>query len=291
MDDILFKKLQEAELNILRTVTQFCEQQSIRYFLMDGTLLGAVRHKGFIPWDDDVDIAMPRPDYERFLDAVRDRLPEGMSVRNYRFPGEYRKLVTRVVDERVRIYHRSYSVEEQMEPAWIDVFPLDGMPGNKPVFLLHKYRFLWTRLRYHYSCFDTGVNLTRTDRSAAQKILIWIGKTFRIGRSADTVKLLGKMEALLKKYPCDTSRFVVNAYSSYMFKETYSREWFADTARLPFHGTLMSVPAGYNEVLTHLYGDYMTPPEHPEIKHRITRIESDDRQETAQAAACSPKEI
>lgn len=275
MEDSSFKRLQEAELSILRTVTQFCEQQSIRYFLMDGTLLGAVRHKGFIPWDDDVDIAMPRPDYERFLVAVQESLPEGLTVTNFRFSEGYRKLVSRVVDERVRIYHQSYAVEEQMEPAWIDVFPLDGMPGSKLGFLLHKYHFLWTRLRYHYSCFDTGVNLTRTDRSTAQKILIWLGKTFRIGRNADTVKLLEKMETQLKKYPYDTSRYIVSAYSSYMFKETYFREWFADTVRLPFHGILMSIPAGYDKVLTHLYGDYMTPPEHPEIKHRITRIETD----------------
>ena len=273
MDNKDLQKLQAVEYNILCNVASFCDQNNIRYFLMDGTMLGAVRHKGFIPWDDDVDIVIPRPDYDRFISIAADGLPNGLNLRNYKLSDGYQKLVTRVIDEKVKLYHNSYSVEEQMEPAWIDVFPLDGMPNSKIGFQLHKYHFLWTRLWYHYSCFETGVNLSRTDRSISQKILIWFGRVFKIGRNISTVKQLDKMETQLKKFSYDKSKYVVNAYSSYMFKETYEKEWFKEAIQVPFCDTKMNIPADYDKILKHLYGDYMTPPENPEIKHKIVRIE------------------
>ena len=175
------RKLQKTEADILYQVADICDRHNICYFLIDGTLLGAVRHNGFIPWDDDVDIAMPREEYERFITIAIQELPSQYKLRNYRTSEDYEKLVTRVVNEKVKLYHDSYTGGEQVQNAWIDIFPLDGMPNNKVLFQLHKYYFLWTRLLYHYSCFETGVNLFRKDRSTIQIILIWIGKTFKFG--------------------------------------------------------------------------------------------------------------
>ena len=84
------------------------------------------------------------------------------------------------------------------------------------------------------------------------------------------------MERQLKRYPYNKSRYAVNAYSSYMFRETYERSWFDQAIKVPFGDTQMNIPADYDKILTHLYGDYMTPPENPEIKHNITRIEFGD---------------
>ena len=276
MGKIDLRMLQNVELDILHHVTEICDRNSIKYFLMDGTLLGAIRHKGFIPWDDDVDIAVSRPDFEKFLKIAQKELPDCYKLRNYKISAGYEKLVTRVVNENVILYHDSYSGGEQAQPAWIDVFPLDGMPNNKIKFQIHKYRFLWTRLLYHYSCFETGVNLSRKDRSAIQKLLIVFGKTFKVGRNLNTSKLLDLMESELKSNDYNNSELIVNAYSSYMFKETYKKGWFEKSIRVPFEGYEMSVPADYEKILTHLYGDYMTPPKNPEVKHSITKIEFKD---------------
>lgn len=276
MDDNNLRTLQFSELEILKSVTDLCDQNGITYFLMDGTLLGAVRHKGFIPWDDDVDIGIPREDYERFLNIGQKAFSGTLKLKNYRFSNNYDKLVTRIVNEKIRLYHDSYE-QKKMEPAWIDVFPLDGMPKNKLLFQIHKYHFLVVRLFYHFSCFDHSVNLTRKDRSMLQKILIWFGKTFHIGRNWDTRKILDKLEHILKKYDCEKSRVWVNAYSSYLFKETYQKTWFSNSLRVPFEQYDMNIPADYDAILTHLYGDYMTPPpKGQEEKHHITRIEFDE---------------
>lgn len=276
MEHYNLKKLQEVELDILHVVTELLLENGINYYLMDGTLLGAIRHKGFIPWDDDVDIAISRTDFDRFLEIAQKQLRHPYCVKNYRINSDYEKLVTRVINEKVILYHNSYSNGEQAQPAWIDIFPLDGMPNNKVLFELHKYHFLWTRLLYHYSCFETGVNLSRMDRSKVQKFFIWLGKTFKLGRKLNTYNLLDRMENELKKYSYEQSNRVVNAYSSYMFKETYQKEWFSNCIKQPFEKFEMLVPVDYDKILTHLYGDYMTPPENPDVKHNITRIEFGD---------------
>jgi len=270
------KQLQNVELDILTTVVDLCNKHNIKYYLIDGTLLGGIRHHGFIPWDDDVDICILRPDYERFLEIASKELPERYEVHNFRFTEKYDKLVTRIVNNKVHIVHSSYSVEERM-PAWIDVFPLDGMPNNWLLFQIHKFRFLYTRLQYHFSNFETGVNLTRKDRTKMQMMLIWVGAHFKIGRNRDTFKLIEKLENLLRKYTVEKSRYLVNAYSSYMFRETYEREWFGEGGLVEFEKYKMRVPSDYDKVLTHLYGDYMTPPpKGKEEKHHILRIEFRD---------------
>jgi len=223
-----------------------------------------------------VDICILRPDYERFLEIASKELPERYEVHNFRFTEKYDKLVTRIVNNKVHIVHSSYSVEERM-PAWIDVFPLDGMPNNWLLFQIHKFRFLYTRLQYHFSNFETGVNLTRKDRTKMQMMLIWVGAHFKIGRNRDTFKLIEKLENLLRKYTVEKSRYLVNAYSSYMFRETYEREWFGEGGLVEFEKYKMRVPSDYDKVLTHLYGDYMTPPpKGKEEKHHILRIEFRD---------------
>jgi len=270
------KQLQNVELDILTTVVDLCNKHNIKYYLIDGTLLGGIRHHGFIPWDDDVDICILRPDYERFLEIASKELPERYEVHNFRFTEKYDKLVTRIVNNKVHIVHSSYSVEERM-PAWIDVFPLDGMPNNWLLFQIHKFRFLYTRLQYHFSNFETGVNLTRKDRTKMQMMLIWVGAHFKIGRNRDTFKLIENLENLLRKYTVEKSRYLVNAYSSYMFRETYEREWFGEGGLVEFEKYKMRVPSDYDKVLTHLYGDYMTPPpKGKEEKHHILRIEFRD---------------
>ena len=267
------KKLQQTELQILVHFTELCAEHHLTYYLMDGTLLGAVRHAGFVPWDDDVDVAMPREDYERLIELLSRDGAYPYQLKNYQKDPTYTKRVTRIVDERVQVHHSSY-VNNAVENAWIDIFPLDAVPNNILIRSLWKIRFLAVMMFYYYSCFDSNVNLDRKDRPLFVRMLIRFGQITKIGRKLNTRKLLDRMEAILKKVNHDKAQFWVIPYSSYLFKEQYRKEWFGEGKELPFEGHIFRVPDGYREILEHLYGDYMQlPPVEKRAKHTITRIE------------------
>ena len=123
MSDI--KIIQDKILSILKEFINICEENNLTYYALGGTLLGAVRHKGFIPWDDDIDIGMPREDYEKFKKVAPNSLPN-----NYKFLSEdtanYKKAFSVIRDDSTKII-MNYSKEELVESLWIDIFPLDGM--------------------------------------------------------------------------------------------------------------------------------------------------------------------
>ena len=123
-DNSQLRRLQLVELDIMKIFSEICEKNNLRYFLVGGTMLGAVRHKGFIPWDDDMDVGMPRPDYEKFLQIVRNNLPEGYSFLNYKQDEEYKRYFSRIVNNKVKIYNAS-NTKTIVENAWLDIFPFD----------------------------------------------------------------------------------------------------------------------------------------------------------------------
>ena len=102
-DNSSLRKLQLIELENMRIFSEICEKHHLRYYLVGGTMLGAIRHQGFIPWDDDMDVGMPRPDYERFLEIVRSELPEGYSFLNYKQDAEYKRYFSRIVNNSCKI--------------------------------------------------------------------------------------------------------------------------------------------------------------------------------------------
>ena len=103
------RKLQLAELEIIRVFIDICEREHLRYYMIGGTMLGAVRHRGFIPWDDDVDIGMPREDYDRLFDLLAggEGLPEHFEYLNFKIKEDYNRYFSRIVDNRVRVYNAS----------------------------------------------------------------------------------------------------------------------------------------------------------------------------------------
>ena len=139
------RKLQLIELEILKEVISLCEKHGLRYYLLGGTFLGAVRHQGFIPWDDDIDIGMPRTDFERFCEIARQELKAPLGFVSFRNNAEYIYFHPRVYNYNSRVIDRS-GVNEKETFAWIDVFPLDGMPGNKLVRKLYGFYLLFLRL-------------------------------------------------------------------------------------------------------------------------------------------------
>ena len=251
---------QKYILHVLREVTRVLEELKIPYFMQGGTMLGAIRHGGFIPWDDDVDLGIPRVDYDRLLKEVSARLPENLELRTYDDETDHHYYFARIVDKRYQI-RRMGSIEERLENIWVDLFPLDGMPNGCISRQWHKMRLLFTRLKFHLSCFEK-VNIKRPGRPLVERIIIRIAMITRVGKWWNTRKQLDKMDRLLKKYPPEKSKYLVNftGQTSFKFNEMFKKEIYGQGKEYPFEDMVLVGPEQYDPYLKSLYGDYMTPP-------------------------------
>jgi lipopolysaccharide cholinephosphotransferase len=247
-------------LQVLQEVVHVLDEINVPYYMQGGTMLGAIRHGGFIPWDDDVDLGIPRPDYDRMLKEVSARLPDNLELRTYDDETDHHYYFARIVDKRYQI-RRMGSLEERLENVWVDLFPLDGMPNGALARQWHKFRLLMTRLKFHLSCFEK-VNLKRPGRPLVERIIIKIAMITRVGKWFNTRKQLDKMDRLLKKYPLEKSKFIVNftGQTSYKFNEMFKKEVYGAGKLYQFESFSLMGPEQYDEYLKSLYGDYMTPP-------------------------------
>ena len=272
-DNSELRKLQLTILDIIKLFVEICDKHHLRYFMVGGTMLGAARHKGFIPWDDDVDMGMPRKDYEKFIKIVREELPEGYDFLNYKTDKEYKRYFSRIVNKNVKIYNTSNSVEI-IENAWLDIFPYDGMPKNRIMQKVHFWYMTGWRLLYHMSCFEELVNLNRPGRPKYQQLIIKFIEKTKIGHNLNTKKLMKRIEKGLKKYTYDDSDTVVSFFGAYMTKEIIDKSIIGNLQYYDFEDTKFLGAEKYDEFLTHYYGDWKKPPkdEHKD-KHSIRKIE------------------
>ncbi|MCQ2101640.1 MAG: LicD family protein [Fibrobacter sp.] len=249
---------QVAILEIFKDIKPFLDSNSIPYYLLGGSLLGAVRHKGFIPWDDDIDIGIVRDDYERFLATVAKNLPENLELRSYRDESDHHYYFSRIVDKRYYM-RREGSIVARNENLWVDIFPLDGMPNNPIVRRIHMLRLLWVRMWYHIACFDK-VNLNRPNRPLSERIVIAIVKKLHCRGGKNYKKWLVKLDALLRKYKVDDTDWVVNFMGQYKFREMFPKSYYGNGKLYDFEDMKLMGPEDYDGVLSQMYGEYMKEP-------------------------------
>ena len=247
-------------LKTLASLKDFCSANGLRWYLAYGSAIGAARHKGMVPWDDDIDIYMPREDYEKLLKM--NSFPDGYGILaarrgDYDVPFSYIKYV----DRRTSLQEMwKYRVDTGV---FVDIFPLDSCDGDVSaadafrkkylkIFQLYKrgtrkYRFedwkkSWKRLDFHAIC------VAVIDRCILRYLRYWYRSRFN------------KMDESLAGSEGD---YYVSLGSPYpTFKEIYSKEWFKDTTTMQFDGLEVQLPAGYDSLLRQIYGDYMQmPPE------------------------------
>ena len=274
-------EVQDIIWNIVKEVKPFLDEEQINYFLLGGTVLGAIRHKGFIPWDDDFDLGIPREDYGRFLAGIAKRLPEHIRVVTYD-PNDgnltHHFYFARIVDTRY-VMKRTGSTVEREEYVWIDVFPLDGMPGNWFKRKIHKVNVLCTRAMYHISTIDK-VNIKRRDRTPMEKAIIKFVQITKFGSKSDMFKWLHRLDKVCTKYPYSTSEWIFNGMGGYKFKELFPKEVFGDGAFYEFEDMVLRGPVDWNTYLTQIYGDFMTPP--PEAERNVHGAIFEGRSEAEQ---------
>ncbi len=142
--DSVQRKLQCVQVEILDVIDRFCREHNISYSLYAGTLLGAVRHQGFIPWDDDLDICMERSEYNRFLDAWNQAHPEGYLLQNKENTPAFTQSFSKIRKEHTTFLQYDWEAGQYHTGIFVDIFPLDRMPDGK----LQRARFLWRSMQY-----------------------------------------------------------------------------------------------------------------------------------------------
>lgn len=270
--DHSLNETQSYIMHVLSSLIAILDELKVPYYLQGGTMLGSVRHRGFIPWDDDVDLGIPRESYERLLKEIPGKLPANLELRTYWDETDHHYYFARIVDTRYQI-RRMGSLEERLENIWVDLFPLDGMPNGKILRQWHKLRLTFVRLKYHLSCFEK-VNIKRPGRPLIERIIIRFAMLTRVGKWFNTRKQLDKMDSLLKKFPPEQSEWLVNfmGQTSYRFNELFPKEIYGEGKLYPFENMLLVGPEHYDEYLKSLYGDYMVPPEEKDRNAHVSEL-------------------
>lgn len=247
--------LHKCELIIAKEIKRLCEENGIKYFIIAGTLLGAVRHKGFIPWDDDMDIGMLREDYEKFLQIAEKNLGEEFFLQTTETDSAYGLNFAKILLKNTSLSEATAS-KNSVKGIFIDIFPFDAVPESREETEKHKKRTYFLRrlllARQNYNVCGKNEYLKHLVYFALKIISIFFSR----------VKLSGKLDSECRRYN-ESGRIpqkIVNIGGAYGYdKETILREWVDSTVELPFEDITLAAPVGYKSYLEYFYGDYMTP--------------------------------
>lgn len=253
---------------VAKAFDEFCTKNNLRYFAIAGTAIGALRHKGIIPWDDDVDFVMPRPDYDFFLELAKQKLPKEYDVFIPGVSNDYHLTMAKMCDANTSLLvsprHRC------MMGAFVDIFPMDGLPntdsdGRKAYFdWYYKKRRIAESINTYYLATDPIKSLLRGRWVDLKHILI--SKYYHLFQKENKVIL--ECEKSLKHFDFDKSNYVAYFATNHGSKVISPREWFDTYYYVPFENFMLRLPKGIDSYLKQVYGDYMKMP--PEDK-RVTR--------------------
>ena len=264
-------EFQEKLFGLLCKFDEVCRKNNLKYFMIGGTLLGAIRHKGFIPWDDDIDVAMPREDYEKLISHADELLEYPYTMMHYSLLEQKERAVdmtARFCDESIRTEYRINN-EKGERPLNMDVLPIDGTPNGYISYNVHVLCLLVVRFLYKFTIQERIETAEVLNRKKWEVCLIWILKHFPLGKILPQRKLLYFLEWLLKRYKIEESRRKSGTFlGAYRQREFVDSKFFMERDVYEFEGKMFYGPKLYDEYLHAIYGDYMTPPQE---KHRIAK--------------------
>ena len=248
--ELTLADLKRFELGILDYIDKVCKENEIIYYIDSGTLLGAVRHKGFIPWDDDIDIIVNRQDYKKLLSLLAEGSTRYQVLSMYNNEN-YHYLFAKVIDAETELIEDYLPMEEM--GVFVDIFPIDNLPSNIVVRRIMQYYIRLKRTFLRIILDEINGKKTETFK---QKLVLFIHKR------RNWKKIMNTIDSLLTKMSAKETKYKSNIVASSNPYRDVPTEYFGDPVQLQFENSTYYAPCAYKEYLTILYGDYMTlPPE------------------------------
>ena len=246
-------ELQEIEFGLLQQFLSVCEQLNLTYYLVCGSALGAVKYGGFIPWDDDIDVALPRKDYEVFCREAPKMLPEWCFLQNYHSEPEYYLLGSKLRDSRTTYIEIMTERLNINHGVFIDIFPLDGKWNTE------KEHQTFRRKRASFEA-ARRVRLNYNRVSPQNIIMVqtnWYWLLFRLfGYKRNTASEVEAFDKYVSSFSPDASSIWCNHANSTSSLEYAPKEQYGDGVMMNFEGVEIRVPMQYDEYLTQKYGDW-----------------------------------
>ena len=274
MDDATLKRVQNELLIIAKEVLRVCSENGIKVFLVGGTLIGAARHNGFIPWDDDLDMGMLREDFERFVEIAPDCLGEGFFLQTWHTDSEYANAYAKVRMEGT-VYHEANDPKTKKHQGFfVDIFPYDNIPDSAAELGAMAKRIM----RYRKLMLaKNGISLVVKKKGflrLAKSVLVAASYKARAA-FVPREKLIERFETEMNRYNgSETSRVCQESGGAAFGKYPIKRNYLTTTCDLRFEDTRFPCPADYDSFLRDIYGDYMQlpPPEKCRPTHGVLEI-------------------
>lgn len=255
--------IQIVILEIYKVIRQICKKHNIPFYAVGGTCIGAVRHQGFIPWDDDLDIAIPIEYYDHLCEYLKQELPDYYELRTCKDVKHTAYIFAKVVDKRTTYIERTeFNTTDAYKGVFIDIMPMSGIPASVPGRWLFHHRLVALSTLNGYLRWETGEN-----NSCVKKLLHGV---LSMLHKDNFSYYSDKWMKMLRKHPFYQAKVTGYTWFSTMKRKklTYPTEWFITTVTVPFEDTDMDCPQNYDAYLTKQFGNYMQlPPKEKQVSN------------------------
>ena len=258
-DNKELREIQDKLLEIAIFIDNICKENNIEYYLMYGTCLGAVRHKGFIPWDDDFDIGMTYDNYLKFINVMENQNSKYV-IQTIDNDEEYNRLFAKVRDTETTYIEIGNENRNMIQGLYVDVFPIVGFPNNK--FLQKKFKLDRAMAMYPYT------NMIKN------KFVNFIAKVIYFGKNPKKVSKF--FEKQVVKYSAEKCQFILSVFDNQYEENIMDKKTYGKPKQVKFEKFLFPIPENSEAYLTKIYGDYMKIPSKKEIanmQHPVYKID------------------
>lgn len=264
MKKLSLREIQLEELEMLKKTVDFLNKNGIKYFLYAGTLLGAVRHNGFIPWDDDIDICILRDDYDKLINILKEnnKITDNyeaiaIELNNSSYP------IGKVINKKIKINSKS-KLDKYL---WIDIFPIDGVPDDIQIQkkINRKIKIYMVLFYLHMTPFR---EILKENKSAKNKLVKICLKPFSM--LVTSLHCGKKLQSITKKYCSLDNNLVATVSWGDCLKESYPKKVYMESIDGKFEDNIFNIPKDYDCFLSTVYGDYMIlPKEEDRLTHYV----------------------